>query len=332
MPSSRAFRLPEAADVEAAAERLRGQIVTTPLLESVALNERLGGRLLVKAEMLQRTGSFKFRGAFNRLSRLDGTERRRGVVAYSSGNHAQGVAAAARVFAIPSLIVMPGGAPTVKVAGTRSHGAEVVFYDPASERREEVAERLAGERGATLVRPFDDADVVAGQGTVGLELAAQARAAQADLDAVLVPCGGGGLIAGTALALAEACPAAGVWAVEPQGFDDTRRSLATGKRLENAPGAKSFCDALLAPMPGELTFELNRHLLAGGLAVDDAAVVAAMRDAFTHLKVVAEPGGAVALAAALSGAFDCRGKTVAVVCSGGNVDPETFAKVLRQTP
>ena len=332
MPSSRAFRLPEAADVEAAAARLRGRIVTTPLLESATLNERVGGRLLVKAEMLQRTGSFKFRGAFNRLSKLNEAEQRHGVVAYSSGNHAQGVAAAARIFRIPALIVMPAGAPEVKVAGTRSRGAEVVFYDPALERREEVAERLAGERGATLVRPFEDADVIAGQGTVGLELAAQARAAHADLDAVLVPCGGGGLIAGTALALAEACPTVGVWAIEPEGFDDTRRSLAAGERLEIVRGAQSFCDALLVPMPGEMTFALNRRLLAGGLAVDDATVAAAMRDAFTYLKVVAEPGGAVALAAALSGAFDCRGKTVAVVCSGGNVDPDTFAKVLCETP
>ncbi len=331
MPSSRAFRLPRAVDVEAAAARLRGEIVTTPLLESPILNEKVGGRLLVKAEMFQRTGSYKFRGAFNRLSRLDGTERRRGVVAYSSGNHAQGVAAAARALDIPALIVMPSGAPTVKVAGTRSHGAEVVFYDEASERREEVAEMLAGKRGATLVRPYEDVDVVAGQGTVGLELAAQAGAAQAALDAVLVPCGGGGLVAGTALVLAKVCPAAELWAVEPQGFDDTRRSLAAGERLEIAPGAKSFCDALLAPTPGKLTFALNRRLLAGGLAVDDATVAAAMRDAFAYLKVVAEPGGAVALAAALSGAFDCRGKTVAVICSGGNVDPEAFGKVLGET-
>jgi threonine dehydratase len=328
MPSSRAFRLPTAADVEAAAVRLRGEIVTTPLLESPVFNEKVGGRLLVKAEMFQRTGSYKFRGAFNRLSRLDGTERRRGVVAYSSGNHAQGVAAAARALDIPALIVMPRGAPTVKVEGTRSHGAEVVFYDEASEKREEVAARLAGERGATLVRPYEDAYVVAGQGTVGLELVAQAGAAQADLDAVLVPCGGGGLVAGTALVLANLCPAAELWAVEPQEFDDTRRSLAAGERLEIAPGAKSFCDALRAPTPGEMTFALNRRLLAGGLAVNDATVAVAMREAFTHLKIVAEPGGAVALAAALSGAFDCRGKVVGVVCSGGNVDPETFAGIL----
>ena len=328
MPSSPAFRLPEAADVATAAARLRGEIVTTPLLESQALNEKAGGRLLIKAEMLQRTGSFKFRGAFNRLSKLDEAVLRRGVVAYSSGNHAQGVAEAARAFGISALIVMRAGAPEVKVAGTRARGAEVVFYDPASERRDEVAERLAGERGAILVPPFDDADVIAGQGTVGLELAAQARAAHAQLDAVLVPCGGGGLIAGTALALAEACPATDVWAVEPEEFDDTRRSLVAGERLEIAPGAKSFCDALLSPMPGEITFALNRRLLAGGLAVDDATVAAAMREAFTKLKLVAEPGGAVALAAALSGIFDCREKTVAVVCSGGNVDPETFAKIL----
>jgi len=328
MPSLSAFKLPEAADVVAAAACLRGEIVTTPLLESAALNAKIGGRVLVKAEMLQRTGSFKFRGAFNRLSKLDVTEHPHGVVAYSSGNHAQGVAEAARAFGMPALIVMPAGAPEVKVMGTRSRGAEVVFYDPASEKREEVAERLAGERGAILVPPFDDSDVIAGQGTVGLELAAQARAAHAELDAVLVPCGGGGLIAGTALALADACSGVGVWAVEPEFFDDTRRSLAAGKRLEIAQGAKSFCDALLSPIPGELTFALNRRLLAGGLMVDDANVAAAMREAFTHLKMVAEPGGAVALAAALSGAFDCRGKTVAVVCSGGNVDPETFARVL----
>ena len=328
MPSSRAFRLPEAVDVEAAALRLRGEIVTTPLLESPVLNEKVGGRLLIKAEMLQRTGSFKFRGAFNRLSKLDKAEYRRGVVAYSSGNHAQGVAEAARAFGIPALIVMPAGAPEVKVAGTRSRGAEVVFYDPTSERREEVAERLAGEHGAILVRPFEDADVIAGQGTVGLELAAQARAASADLDTVLIPCGGGGLVAGTALVLAEACPAARVWAVEPEGFDDTRRSLNAGERLENEPGAKTICDALLATKPGEITFALNRRLLAGGLAVDDTTVVVAMQEAFSHLKIVVEPGGAVALAAALSEAFDCRGKTVAVVCSGGNVDRETFAKAL----
>lgn len=316
------------ADITRAAQRIAGHAVKTPLVESALLNRAVGGRLLVKAEMLQRTGSFKFRGAFNRLSQLDDGQRQGGVVAYSSGNHAQAVACAAKLLAIPAVIVMPADAPAVKIENTRAHGAEIVFYDRQGDVREEIAQRLATERSATLVPPYDDIRIIAGQGTVGLEIAEQAAAIDASLDAVLIPCGGGGLSAGVSIALGERCPDTEIWAVEPEGFDDTARSLAAGKRLAIEPGGHSFCDALLAPMPGEITFAINVHRLKGAVRVNDAQTAQAMAQAHRLLKLVAEPGGAVALAAALSGIFDCRDKTVAVVCSGGNVDPETFSRAL----
>ncbi len=328
MSSSPSSELPRFADVEAAAERLAGHAVLTPLVESPLLNERLGARVLVKAEPLQRTGSFKFRGAFNNVSQLGDAERKHGVVAYSSGNHAQATAAAARQAGIDAVMVMPDDAPRIKIDNTRAWGAEVVLYERASRVREEVAKQIADQRGATVVPPFDHPWTIAGQGTVGLEIAAQAAALGAELDAVLVPCSGGGLIAGCALALAERAPGAALYAVEPEGFDDTARSLAAGSRQEARPGARSFCDALLAPTPGELTFAINREHLAGGLAVSDHEVAQAMRLAFVYLKLVIEPGGATALAALASGKLDCRGKTVAVVASGGNVDAETFAAAL----
>ncbi len=320
--------LPTFADVQAAAERLRGHAVVTPLLESPLLNEELGVRVLVKAEALQRTGSFKFRGAYNHISQLSQAARGRGVVAYSSGNHAQGVAAAARLAGAPALIVMPADAPEVKLNNTRAWGAEVVLYDRARESREEVAGRISEERGLVLVPPYDHPLIIAGQGTGGLEIAEQAAALGAEIDAVLAPCGGGGLISGCALALAERAPGAAIYAVEPESFDDTTRSLAAGVRQRIRPGAQSFCDALLAPMPGELTFAINRKLLAGGLVVSDDEVARAMRLAFVHLKLVLEPGGAVALAAVAAEKLDCRGKTVVVVASGGNVDADTFAAAL----
>ena len=320
--------LPTAADVGAAAARLRGRAVRTPLLEAPDLNARIGGRLLVKAEMLQRTGSFKFRGAYNRIVRLSESERRGGVVAFSSGNHAQGVAAAAGMVGIPAVIVMPEDAPKGKIENTRGLGAEVVLYERDDEERAKVAAEIAERRGAVLVRPFDDADIIAGQGTVGLEIAEQADEAGVEPDAVLVPCGGGGLISGTAIALQERWPDLPVYAVEPEGYDDTTRSLAAGRRLRNEGAAQSFCDSLLSPLPGEITFAINRERLKGGIAVSDRAVAVAMAAAFGMLRLVAEPGGAVALAAALEAKFDCRGKTVVVVCSGGNVAPETFTEAL----
>ena len=328
MPTSPTPEAPTYDDVVAAAEQIAGHAVITPLLESPLLNEKLGGRLLVKAECLQRSGAFKFRGAYNRISRFVDEQRKAGVVAFSSGNHAQGVAMVARMLNVPAVIVMPTDAPEIKLANTRAYGAEVVMYDRETESREEIGERLAAERKATLVPSYDDPFIIAGQGTVGLEIAAQAREMDAKLDAVIVPCGGGGLISGCALALFEECPKAKLFAAEPEGFDDTARSLAAGERLCNDPGGKTFCDALVLPTPGALTFSINRRLLAGGFALGDAETAGAMKAAFQYLKLVVEPGGAVALAAALTGAYDCRGKTVSVVCSGGNVDPGVFAAAL----
>lgn len=316
------------ADIQAAAVRLSGQATLTPLLESAALSGRLGGRVFVKPETLQRAGAFKFRGAYNRLSQLTPDERARGVVAFSSGNHAQGVALAARLLEMPALIVMPADAPAVKVEATRGFGAEIRFFDRFTEDREAISAEIAAQRGMILVPSYDDPHVIAGQGTVGLEILAQAKAAGASLDKVLCPIGGGGLIAGTSTAVKALSPAVQVWGAEPAGFDDTRRSLASGRREAVDPQARSFCDALLAPTPGALTWPINRRLLAGVAAVTDAEVAAAMRWAFAHLKLVVEPGGCVALAAALSGRVDLQGQTTAIVLSGGNVDPAVFAGVL----
>jgi threonine dehydratase len=319
---------PVFADVYAAAERLAGHAQRTPLLSSTPLDERVGGRVLLKLETLQHTGSFKFRGAWNRLSQLTPVQRSAGVVAFSSGNHAQGVAAAARRLGIPAIIVMPSDAPTVKMRNTRELGATIVEYDRRRESREEIAARIAVERGAVLVPSFDDPDIIAGQGTVGLEIVAQATALAVPIDDVVVCCSGGGLVAGVALAVKELSPSTNVWSAEPAGYDDTRRSLASGKRVGNAPAPPSICDALLAPMPGELTFAINRTLLAGGFAVTDDEVCAAIAYAACVLKLVVEPGGAVALAALLSGQIDARGRTVAIVLSGGNIDDEMLAAIL----
>ena len=323
--------LPTALDVEAAARRIADRAVETPLLEWPALNEWVGGRVLVKPELLQRTGSFKFRGAYNKIKHLteDGGGKG-GVVAYSSGNHAQGVAAAAQLLGLPAVIVMPADAPTIKLANTKGYGAEIVLYDRLKENREAMAEEIARQRKAAIVPPFDDPDIIAGQGTAGLEMARQAKARGIDLDAALLPCGGGGLISGSTLALRAAWPELSVYACEPATFDDTRRSLLAHSRLAVEPGAKSICDGLLSPMPGQLTFALNERLLAGGIAVSDDAVRAAMAFAFRVMKLVVEPSGAVALAALLSGQFDARGRSVGLVCSGGNVDPELFARCLEQ--
>lgn len=319
---------PSFADIAAAAARLEGRIHRTPLLTSAALNEIAGGQLLIKAETEQLTGSFKIRGALNRIRQLNEAERRGGVVAYSSGNHAQGVAAAAAMEGIRAVIVMPSDAPSIKIEGTRSHGAEIVFYDRYSEDREAIAQRVVVERGATLVPPYEDPRIIAGQGTVGIELFEQAREIGATIDAVLVPCGGGGLTAGIATVLHHLSPATDIYAVEPEGLDDTGRSLRAGKRLTNDPEARSFCDALLAATPGKLTFSINRRLLAGGVAVNDAETGLAMALAHRDLGLKTEPGGAVALAAALTGKIDCRDWTVAVVLSGGNVDPKIFADAI----
>ncbi|MEZ5826736.1 MAG: threonine/serine dehydratase [Geminicoccaceae bacterium] len=313
-------------DVLDAAERLRGEARLTPLFEDEMLNERVGGRLLVKAEPLQRTGSFKFRGAFNKIATVEADA----VVAFSSGNHAQGVALAARLRGKKATIIMPADAPRIKQENTKAYGAELRLYDRYREEREKIGAQIAEESGAVLVKPYDDPHVIAGQGTVGLEMAKQAQEIGATVDAAIVCAGGGGLTAGCAIALTHAIPGISVHTAEPEGFDDHRRSLLSGKREGIDKDARSICDALLAPTPGELTFAINSELVHSGYAVSDAEVRHAMRLAFERLKVVVEPGGAVALAAALSGKHECRDRTTLVVLSGGNVDPATFREALDQ--
>jgi threonine dehydratase len=322
-----ALAVPGIDDVRAAARRLAGVAVVTPLLENAALNERLGGRVLFKAETLQRTGSFKIRGAYNKIASLSPEERSRGVVAFSSGNHAQGVAEAARLFGIRAVIAMPADAPRVKLDSVRAMGAEIVPFDRFRDDRMTVVKPWL-EAGMVLVPPYDDPLIVAGQGTVGLEILDQARAAGAKPDTVVVPCGGGGLTAGVAIAVHDALPGTAVWGVEPEGFDDTRRSLAEGRRVANPPGRNSICDALLTPEPGAVTFEVNRRKIAGVVAVSDDEATAALREAMQSLKLVVEPGGAVGLAALLSGKVPVAGRTVVVVLSGGNVDPAAYARIV----
>ena len=316
------------ADVRAAAQRIKGRAVRTPLLNSAALDERTGGRILLKAENLQRTGSFKFRGAYNRISQIDASSAEAGVVAFSSGNHAQGVAAAAALAGLPSTIVMPTDSPAMKLRNTRGYGATVVEYDRATEDRQAIAESIAAEKGAVIVPPFDDVDIIGGQGTVGLEIAEQAKQLGLVPDAVLVCYGGGGLTSGVSIAIHDACPDAKLYAVEPAGFDDLARSLASGNLETNERLSGSICDALLSPSSGEMTFSINRRLLSGGLVVTDDEVREAVAYAFETLKLVVEPGGAVTLAAILSGKIDCRGKVVAATLSGGNVDAALFCDIV----
>ena len=293
----------------------------TPLVESPVLNALTGGRVFLKLETLQRSGSFKFRGACNRLAMILQSERGQGVVAFSSGNHAQGVAAAAALFGMPAVIVMPSDAPRSKIEGTRALGGTIVEYDRRRDDREAIAARICAERGAVLVKPFDDGGVIAGQGTAGLEIAEDAVRFGVTLDAVLAPCSGGGLVSGLALALRGAGLSAKVHSVEPENFDGMKRSLEARKRVQ-APGGKlSIADSLMAPMPGAIVFELARALLAPGLAVSDTELEQAVAFAARDLKLVVEPGGAAALAAVLAGKLDTRGRTVALVLSGGNADP-----------
>ncbi len=317
------------ADIEAAAARIEGHAIETPLIESPALNERLGGRVLMKLETLQRVGAFKFRGAYNRLVQLSADERKRGVVAFSSGNHAQGVALAARLLGMPALIVMPSDAPAVKVAATRGYGAEIKLYDRLKESREAIAAEIAGSRGAVVVPAFDDPHIVAGQGTAGLEMMRQAAALGASFDTMLAPVSGGGLLAGISEVVKTLSPATEIWGVEPAAFDDLAQSLKAGERVTIKPTGRSLCDALESPAPGEITFPMLKKNLAGAVAITDAEVTDAMRYAFSTLKLVVEPGGSVGLAALLTGKVASRGKTVGLVLSGGNVDPELFAQVLR---
>ena len=319
---------PSFADIEAAAQRIAGLAVRTPLLEHPVLNDRVGGRALLKAENFQRVGAFKFRGAYNAVSQVDRKQYPGGVVACSSGNHAQGVAAAAALCDMPAVIVMPEDAPKLKVERTRASGAEIVLYDRATGDRFKIATDIAAERGADVVPPFDAPRVMAGQGTVGLEVMAQAAEVGAAPDAVLVCTAGGGLLSGVALAVKAARPETTVHSVEPARFDDFARSLAAGERLQNEARSGSICDALLVDQPGVLTFGVATELCGAGIVVTDEEAADAMRFAFLELKLVLEPGGAVALAALLTGKFDAKGKTVVAVLSGGNVDPSLFSQII----
>ena len=319
--------LPSARDVADAESRLRKWILETPVLESEAINRLAGARVLFKAEALQHGGSFKIRGALNRILRLSHAERSAGVVAYSSGNHAQGVALAAKWLGIPATIVMPADAPNVKLAGTRELGAEVVLYDREREDREAIAASIAAERGRALVPPFDHADIIAGQGTAALELGRVVQLRHAELDALYVPCSGGGLVAGSALAIKTLFPSCAVYAVEPEGYADLQASLAAGERQVLAAHPSTICDALRAPTTGAITFAINRRELAGAVTVNDAQTLRALALAMIHLKVVLEPSGATALAAVLDRPRRAH-KCVGVILSGGNADADTLAAAL----
>lgn len=314
------------AAIEAAARRLQGHAVRTPLLNAPLLDRFAGRRIFVKAECLQKTGSFKYRGGRSAISALNAQDRARGVIGFSSGNHAQGVALAAAEMDTPSVIVMPSDAPRLKIENTRAYGAEVVLYDRETEDRDQIGAKLAEERGLTLIKPFDEPMVIAGQGTTGLEIAAQAGARGIETAEVLVCCGGGGLSSGIALALAAKAPGLRVRPVEPEGFDDVARSLALGARQTNARMSGSICDAVLTPAPGQLTFPILRAHCGPGLTVSDSEALRAMALAFLRLKIVLEPGGAIGLAAALFRMDSAE--DLIVVASGGNVDPAVFQHAL----
>ncbi len=323
-------KTPSYQSVRDAAEQLRGIVVRTPLLESKALNERLGARLFLKCETLQHTGSFKFRGAYNTLSRLSAAQKAAGVIAYSSGNHAQGVALSAKMLGITATILMPEDSPAIKLNNTREYGAKVITYDRYRQSREEIGEKIAKDGNLTLIKPYDNYFVISGQGTTGVEIVEQLKDQNIHADICAAPAGGGGLIAGTSLALRELSPRTKIYAAEPEHFDDTNRSLAAGERVQNQAGQQSICDAIVTPTPGKITFGINKLTLSGGLVVTDDETRAAMRTAFHYFKCVIEPGGAVALAAFLTGKIDIQDKTVVAIASGGNVDPALYSDILKE--
>jgi len=314
-------------DIQAAAQRLQPVIVRTPLISSPVLNELAGGRVFLKAENLQRVGSFKIRGAYNLLSQLTPAQAEKGVIAFSSGNHAQAVAAAGSLLRIETTIVMPEDAPRIKIENTRRLGGKTVLYDRYTGDRETIAREMAAERGCEVVPSYDHEHIIAGQGTVGLEIVEQCAEAGVVPDQVFINCSGGGLTAGCAIAIKSQLPATSIHPVEPDDYDDTRRSLISGKREQADVSARSICDSLQVATPGEITFRINKELLGDGITVSDEEVREAIRFAFTHLKLVVEPGGAAALAAVLCGKVDARDKVTVAIMSGGNIDAELFASI-----
>ena len=317
--------------IEAARVRLEGHVRRTPLLSSPFLDEIAGRRVFVKPECLQHTGSFKFRGAWSAISALSAEVRAKGVIAFSSGNHAQGVALAAKLHGIPSVIIMPADAPRIKIENTRAFGAEVVLYDRANEDRDEIGARLSRERDLTLIKPFDEPLVIAGQGTAGLEIAEQAKELGIEKADILVPTGGGGFISGVSLAINAKAPSFVVHPCEPEGFDDVTRSLKSGKIERNATQSGSLCDAIITPQPGNITFPIMARLCGPGMVVTEDEALHAVALAFNRLKIVVEPGGAVALAAALFHG-ETLGDTVIAICSGGNIDGDIFRMAIEKFP
>lgn len=315
-------------DITDAAKALEGVVVRTPLLENFDINNQLSGRLLIKAECMQRTGAFKIRGAYNRMRQMSDTELERGAITYSSGNHAQGLALAAQLLGSSSLIVMPEDTPPQKIQKTKALGAKVVTYNRDTESSDDVVARLRAETGRIGVPPSGDVRTHAGAGTAALEIHQQSQELSASLDAVLIPCGGGGLTAAAAFVMNKCSPDTKVYAVEPELFDDTRRSLNAGKRVANPIGQRTICDAIMTPTPNQETFKINQQLLAGGLTVSDDEVCDAMLFAYEHYKLVVEPGAAVGIAAVLSKKIDITGKTIAVCATGGNIAPNRFCELL----
>jgi len=320
--------IPDGGDIAAAAKRLNGVAVRTPLVNAPVLDDLLGARVFLKAETLQRTGSFKFRGAYNKISSIPPDKRSAGVVAYSSGNHAQGVAAAAKLLGIRATIVMPSDAPRLKRERTEALGAEVVAYDRNTQDRAAIAREIVDKRGATLVPPYDDPLIIAGQGTIGAEIVEDLRWLNLKPQVVVIGASGGGLAAGVSLGISTKVPSAEFYIVEPEGFDDTLRSFASGQREVNPRMSGTICDALMTATPGELTFPITRALIGRGFTVTDAEVARAVRFAFEQLKLVVEPGGAIGLAALLAGKVEVKGKVAVGVLSGGNVDAELFARLI----
>lgn len=318
--------------VRAAAARLKGKAVRTPLLENQTLNDIVGGRVLLKAEVLQHYGSFKFRGAYNLISQLTEEERRRGILAWSSGNHAQGVAFAARMAGAHATIIMPADAPAIKTENVKALGADIIFYDRYSEDREAIAQRIIAEKGMVLAPSFDHPHIIEGQGTVALETVEDAEAGGLSLDAFIICCGGGGLTSGCATILEDASPETDVWISEPEGFDEAWASIRDGVLHRADVSRRTICDAIATPAPGRLTLPIMTRLVRGGLTVTEEDVRKAMVFAWRELKLVVEPGGAAALAGLLAGKFDAKGKTTAVTLSGGNVDPPLFAAILEGRP
>ena len=315
-------------DILSAVKNIKNIAVRTPLLESPIINKTIGGRILFKAEVLQKTGSFKFRGSIHSIASLSNAQKANGVVAFSSGNHAQGVALAANLAGIKSTIIMPKDAPDIKIRNTKEFGADIILYDRYTEDREKITANFAKKNGANIIRPYDAALTIAGQATIGVEIAEQCDELNIMPDYLLSPCGGGGLMAGLCLSMVKLLPKVKLYSIEPDFYDDTKRSLETGKRQNNNGNIKTYCDAIVTHTPGEYTFPINKKHLSGGFSVNDKKVAHAMINLFENLKLVVEPAGAVGFAALLSNKLPLQGETAVVILSGGNVDPKLFKDIL----